>query len=64
MAVIGATDSIGFTAVENPIHPSDLHATILHALGVDQHKLWYEHHNRRELATVLGGKVVEQVFKG
>jgi hypothetical protein len=60
---IGATDPIGFTAVENPIHPSDLHATILHALGIDQHKLWYEHHNRRELVTVLGGKVVEQVFK-
>jgi len=59
---IGATDEIGYAAIERPVHPNDLHATMLHALGVDQHKLYYEHHNRRELVTVLGGQVVKEVF--
>ena len=40
---IGATDEVGFTAVENRIHVSDLHATILHLLGMDHEKLTYFH---------------------
>ena len=60
--IIGATDPVGYAAIEKPIHPNDLHATILHAIGIDQHKLYYEHQNRRELVTVLGGKVVIEVF--
>ncbi len=62
--IIGATDPVGYAAIERPIHPHDLHATILHALGIDQHALYYEHHNRRELVTVLGGKVVHEAFGG
>ena len=34
--VIGRTDEVGYTAVERPIHPNDLHATVLHLLGLDQ----------------------------
>lgn len=60
--IIGATDEVGYSAVERPVHPNDLHATILHALGLDQHELVYEHHNRREIVTVNGGKVVQEVF--
>lgn len=60
--IIGATDEVGYSAVERPVHPNDLHATILHALGLDQHGLVYEHRNRRELVTVNGGKVVHEVF--
>jgi hypothetical protein len=60
--VIGATDPVGYTAIESPVHPNDLHATILAALGIDQHALYYLHHNRREKVTVNGGTVVEQVF--
>lgn len=60
--IIGATDEVGYSAVERPVHPNDLHATILHALGLDQHALVYEHRNRRELVTVNGGKVVTEVF--
>lgn len=62
--IIGATDEVGYSAIERPIHPNDLHATILHALGLDQHELVYEHRNRRELVTVNGGKVVQDVFGG
>lgn len=60
--VIGATDPVGYAAVERPITPHDLHATLLHALGVDQKSLYYLHHNRRELVTVNGGNVVHEVF--
>jgi hypothetical protein len=35
----GETDEFGFGAVENPVHVHDLHATILHQLGLDHEKL-------------------------
>jgi hypothetical protein len=60
--VIGATDPVGYAAIDRPIHPHDLHATILHALGIDQHRLVYLHNNREELVTVLGGEVIGEVF--
>jgi hypothetical protein len=60
--VIGATDPVGYAAVERPIHPNDLHATILHALGIDQHRLYFKHNNRKELVTVNGGEVIKEVF--
>ena len=59
---IGVTDEVGYTAIERPLAPADMHATILHALGVDQYEMYYNHHGRRELATFNGGKVVEEVF--
>jgi len=40
---VGATDEVGFTAVENRAHVSDLHATILHLLGLDHEQLTYFH---------------------
>jgi hypothetical protein len=60
--VVGRTDDVGYAAVERPIHPNDLHATILHALGVDQHRLYFKHNNRKELVTVNGGTVIHEVF--
>lgn len=60
--VIGATDPVGYAAIERPIHPNDLHATILQALGLDQHRLYFERHGRREIVTVNGGHVVRDVF--
>jgi len=60
--VIGATDPVGYAAVDNPVHPNDLNATLLHALGLDQKKLFYVHHNRPEIPTVNGGRVLREVF--
>jgi uncharacterized protein (DUF1501 family) len=60
--IIGATDPVGYTVVDRPVHPNDLQATLLHAFGIDQHDLYYEYHNRREIVTVNGGKVIEDVF--
>lgn len=60
--IIGQTDAIGYTPTERPLRPSDLHATILHALGFDQYDLAYQHRGRKELVTVLGGDVVKDAF--
>jgi uncharacterized protein (DUF1501 family) len=60
--IIGETDPIGYTPTARPVRPSDFHATLLHALGIDQNELYYTHHGRKELVTVLGGDVVQEVF--
>ena len=60
--VIGATDEVGYTAVENVVRPCDLHATMLHALGVDQRAIGFEHHGRREIPTFNGGRIVREAF--
>ncbi len=60
--VIGSTDELGYVPVERPISPSDMHATMLHALGLDQYKLIYNHNNRDEIPTNFGGEVIKEVF--
>jgi uncharacterized protein (DUF1501 family) len=60
--IVGSTDPVGYSVIERPVHPNDLHATILHALGIDQRELYYEHNNRREIVTFNGGEVVREVF--
>lgn len=47
----GATDSIGLRAVENPVHVRDLHATLLHILGMDHEALTYFHNGLDERLT-------------
>jgi hypothetical protein len=60
--VYGATDPVGYAAIEKPVHPNDLNATLLHALGLDQRQLFYVHHNRKEIPTVNGGRVLHELF--
>jgi hypothetical protein len=60
--VIGSTDPVGYAAIQRPVHPQNLHATILRALGIDQHRLTFEHNNRHEIATVNGADVIDEVF--
>lgn len=60
---IGATDEVGFTAVENRIHVSDLHATILHLLGMDHENLTYFHEGLdQRLTGVQPHRVVHEVL--
>jgi hypothetical protein len=59
---IGATDDFGFHAVADRAHVHDLHATMLHALGLDHMQLTYSHNGRRENPTINDGKVIHQVF--
>ena len=60
--IIGATDDVGYTVVDRPIHPNDLHATLLKAFGLDERAFWFEHNGRKEIVTDLGGEVVKEVF--
>jgi arylsulfatase A-like enzyme len=59
----GATDELGLYAVEKKVHVHDLHATILHCLGLDHKKLTLLHSGREERPTINGGKVVMEVLK-
>jgi len=59
--VLGDTDEFGLRAIDG-LHMRDFHATILHALGLDQNKLWYLHNGRHEKLTDFGGKVIDRVF--
>jgi hypothetical protein len=58
----GATDEIGLYAVENRVHVHDVHATILHCLGLDHRKLTYLYNGRDERATINGGNVILAVL--
>jgi uncharacterized protein (DUF1501 family) len=58
----GATDEFGLSAVENRVHVHDLHATILHLMGIDHLALTYLHNGRSERATINGGRVIEKVL--
>ncbi|MFO0901006.1 MAG: DUF1501 domain-containing protein [Pirellulales bacterium] len=60
--VYGATDDLGLYAVENKVHVHDLHATILHCLGLDHERLTILHNGRNERATINGGRVVREVL--
>ena len=59
--VYGATDEFGFKAVENPVPIHDLHATVLHMLGIDHLRFTYRYAGRDYRLTDLHGEVVEGV---
>ena len=58
----GATDDFGFKAVDKPVHPHDLHATILHLLGMDHTKLTYRYSGRDFRLTDVAGEVVKGIL--
>jgi hypothetical protein len=61
-AVHGATDDLGLYAVEKPVHIRDLHATILHLLGLNHNELTFPHDGRDERLTIVGGRVVQDII--
>jgi hypothetical protein len=58
----GATDEFGFRAVEKPVHPHDLHATVLHQLGLDHTKLTYRYSGRDFRLTDVAGSLVRDII--
>ncbi len=58
----GATDDMGYNAVENPVHVHDFHATMLHALGIDHTRLTYRFQGRDFRLTDVHGKVVRDIL--
>src|SRR5205823_6137036 len=59
---VGATDEFGFAAVENRVHVHDLHATMLHLLGLDHERLTYRYAGRDFRLTDVSGRVVREVI--
>ena len=58
----GNTDQFGNVAVENPVHVHDLHATILHLMGLDHERLTYRYSGRDFRLTDVHGKVVKDLI--
>jgi hypothetical protein len=58
----GSTDDFGYAPTENPVHMHDLHATVLHALGLDHKRLTYRHAGRDFRLTDVYGNVVLDLF--
>jgi uncharacterized protein (DUF1501 family) len=60
--VYGASDEFGMHAVENPVHVHDLHATVLHLLGIDHERLTYRYAGRDFRLTDVHGRVVREIM--
>jgi hypothetical protein len=58
---IGSTDEVGLHAVEDRLHVHDLHATVLHLLGIDHMRLIYRHKGRPERATLNEGEAYVKI---
>ncbi|MBL8177132.1 MAG: DUF1501 domain-containing protein [Bryobacterales bacterium] len=60
--VVGKTDELGLSIVEDKVHVHDLQATILHCLGFDHERLTFRHTGRDYRLTDLGGNVVKKML--
>jgi hypothetical protein len=60
--VHGATDEFGYSAVTDRVAVPDLHATILHQLGLDHERLTYRHSGRDYRLTDVSGRVVRGIL--
>jgi hypothetical protein len=58
----GATDEFGWHAIENKVHVHDLHATILHLMGIDHERLTYRYGGRDYRLTDVSGRVVRDIL--
>ncbi|MBX7168716.1 MAG: DUF1501 domain-containing protein [Pirellulales bacterium] len=58
----GATDEFGHQAVEHKVHMHDLHATLLHLMGLDHERLTYRYAGRDFRLTDVHGRVVDELF--
>ena len=60
--VHGNTDELGYNAVKDIVHVNDLHATILHLMGIDHEKLTYRFQGRDFRLTDVHGKVLKDIL--
>ena len=60
--VFGETDDFGYNITRDPVHVHDLHATLLHALGVDHKRLTFRHEGRDYRLTDIAGNVVKPLL--
>ena len=60
--IYGATDDIGYHAVEDRMHIHDFHATVLHLLGINHEKLTYNYSGRNFRLTDVAGVVAQNIL--
>ena len=60
--IIGQTDELGFKAIEKRAHVTDIHATILHLMGLDHLKVLYQHNGRLERPTINTGNPIQELI--
>ncbi len=60
--ILGSTDEIGLSAVSDRAHVNDIHATILHLMGLDDKQLTFLHNGRDERLTDVGGSVLSKLL--
>ena len=60
--VIGATDAVGLRAERDRTHVHDIHATVLHLLGMDHTRLTYLHNGRQERLTDVAGNLIRRIY--
>jgi hypothetical protein len=60
--VVGETDELGFAAVEDRCHVHDIHATILHLLGIEHTKLTYRFQGRDFRLTDVHGNLIPKLL--
>ncbi|MBT4223087.1 MAG: DUF1501 domain-containing protein, partial [Opitutae bacterium] len=61
-AQYGRTDDFGYKAIENRTSVHDLHATVLHLMGLDHEKLTYRHNGRDFRLTDVSGNVIHDIL--
>jgi arylsulfatase A-like enzyme len=59
---VGSTDELGFNAVEDRAHVHDIHATLLHLLGLDHKKLTFRFQGRDFRLTDVHGEVLHKIL--
>jgi hypothetical protein len=59
---LGATDEFGYNVIEDPVHVHDLHATVLHLMGIDHTRLTYKFQGRNFRLTDVSGTVVQKIL--
>ena len=61
--VYGATDELGYEAVDKPVSVTDWHATLLHLLGLNYQELFFEQNGLKEkLTSVFEARVVKEIL--
>jgi uncharacterized protein (DUF1501 family) len=60
--VVGRTDDLGMKVVEAKVHVHDLHATVLHCLGIDHKRLTWRHQGRDFRLTDVAGNVIDRML--
>jgi uncharacterized protein (DUF1501 family) len=60
--IVGETDELGFDAAVDPVHTHDVHATILHLLGMDHEKLTFRFQGRDYRLTDIHGELIEKMY--